>query len=427
MEGRRGCALDAYKIPDFMKKDSLAASSIIVFAGSMATNFGAYVYHLLMGRLLGPEKYGELSSLLSLLYIFTVPLLVAQTVLVKFISGFKAHGEIGKVKSLFVSVTKVFLLVGFIGFPIAFITDGWVTAFLHLSRSTLFFLIYLLFVFSLLSIAIVGVLQGLQKFIWLVAVGAGGIVLKIAFSVPSVAWGVWGVVWAAVLASIGIYLLSFIPLRFLFRAKSKKTDLTRRWIFAYAAPTFLTLLGITSLYSTDIILIRHFFSGQPAGLYAALAVLGKIIFYASSAVGMVLFPVLSERFAKGDSTRKLVLGATGAVSLISFGLTLLYFLFPDTIVGLLFGSAYAQAGSLLGMFGIFIALFSVGNIVSLASLATEKTAVWVVPFVCATVQIIGIALFHGSIRDVILLNIGISALFAAGSGGYYLWRERTYA
>ncbi len=398
----------------------LALNSFIVFAGSMVTNAGAYLYHLLMGRLLGPEGYGELSSLLSLLYIFSVPLLVAQTVLIKFISGFKAHGQIGQVKTLFLSVTKLFILIGVIGFPVALLTDGWVTDFLHLSRPTLFLLLYLLLVFSLLSIVMVSVVSGYQKFIWVVAVGAGAIGFKILLSIPLVAWGVYGAMWAAVAASIGIYLVSLIPLRFVFQVKSKPTTLSKRGVFSYSAPTFLTLLGITSLYSTDIILVRHFFGGEASGLYAALAVLGKIIFYASSSVGMVLFPVLSERFAKGGSTRKLVLSSIGAVALISLGLTLAYFLFPDIIVRSLFGSAYAGAGALLGMFGIFIALFSIGNIVSLACLAIEKTGVWTISFFSALLQIVAILLFHGSIGAVIVMNIGICAIFVLGSGVYYL-------
>ncbi len=418
------------RIKNFRNKlsnNSLALNSIIVFAGTMVTNVGAYLYHLLMGRMLGPSGYGELSSLLSIFYIFNVPLLVGQTVLVKFISGFKAEGKIGQAKSLFLLVTKIFLIIAVLGLPAAFISDGWVVAFLHLSRPLLFLLIYLLFAFSLLSIVIVSTLQGYQKFIWMVLVGVGGIGLKLLISIPFVAWGVYGVLWAAVLASIGIYMTSFIPLRFLFQVVSKPVTLSKKRVFSYFIPTFLTLLGITSLYSTDIILVRHFFSGETAGLYAALGILGKIIFYASSAIGIVLFPVLSERFAKKNSTNKLIISSLGVVSFISMGITLVYFLFPDFIVQALFGKAYTGAGALLGLFGIFITLFSIGNILSLACLAIENTGVWVAPFVCALLQIVGITLFHENIRTVILINIFICSLFVLGSGGYFLWKERLHA
>lgn len=406
---------------------ALFKNSVIVLIGAMVANVLSYAYHLTMGRVLGPSGYGELSALLSLLYIFTVPLLVAQTVLVKFVSGFKAHGDVGQAKSLFLEATKLFIIVSIIGFPIVLISGPSITAFLHLSSPTLFILLYALLVVSLLTVATGSMINGYQKFVWVSVMGALAILMKLLASAPLVAWGVPGMMLAAVIASALVYGLYFVPMRFLLSVKAKATHLSRRVAFGFAVPTLLIQLGITSLYSTDIILVRHFFNAHDAGLYAALAILGKIIFYASSAASMVLFPVLSERFAKGDSTKKLVLGSVGAVSMVSLGLTLGYFLFPDQIVGLLFGNAYAGAGALLGMFGVFIALFSVGNIVSLACLAVGKTGVWVVPFLCAILQIVAIVLFHGSISSVIALNIGISAIFVLGSGGYYLLHERTHA
>lgn len=404
---------------------SLFKNSVIVLIGAMAANVLSYAYHLVMGRVLGPSGYGELSALLSLLYIFTVPLLVAQTVLVKFVSGFKAHGDVGQAKSLFLKTTKLFVVASIIGFPIVLIFGPWITSFLHLSSPILFVLLYVLLVVSLLSVATGSMISGYQKFVWVSVMGALAILMKLLASIPLVGWGVPGMMLAAVIASVLVYGLYFIPIRFLLSVKAKPTRLSRRDAFGFAVPTLLIQLGITSLYSTDIILVRHFFNAHDAGLYAALAILGKIIFYASSAVAMVLFPVLSERFAKGDSTKKLVFGSVGAVSMVSLGLTLVYFLFPDQIVRLLFGNAYAGAGALLGMFGIFIALFSIGNIVSLACLAVGKTGVWVVPFLCAILQIVGIVLFHTSVGSILALNIGISLVFVLGSGGYYLRNIRT--
>lgn len=404
--------------------NKLAFNSAIVFAGSMTANVGSYVYHLLMGRWLGPAGYGEFSSLLSLLYIFTVPLLVGQTVLVKFISGFKAHGEVGQAKTLFVGVTKLFVIVSLMGIPIILVAAPWITSFLHLSSVTLFVMVYILFVISLLTTVTASMVQGYQRFIWFSVLTAGIILSKVILTIPLLRWGLLGAFVAAIIASAVMYLLYFLPLRFILRVKQKPTKLTRQDALGFAVPTLFTLLGITSMFSTDIILVRHFFAAGEAGLYAALAILGKIIFYASSAITFVLFPVLSERTAKGEGTKKLVFSAVGAVAGISSLLTLLYFLFPDLIVRLLFGNAYAGAGIMLGMFGVFIALFSIGNIISSVCLATEKTGVWIVPALCAIVQIIAIAMFHGSIGAILLLNIAIGTVFALGTMGYYFAKNK---
>jgi O-antigen/teichoic acid export membrane protein len=406
---------------------SLARDSAIVFAGSMAANVGAYIYHFLMGRLLGPAGYGELSSLVSILYIFTVPLMVSQTVLVKFISGFKAHGEVGQAKSLFVSVTRLGIIISLVGFPLILVCSPLVTSFLHLSSTTLFFLVYLQFVFSLLTVATASMIQGYQKFVWFSIFSASAVLIKLVLSVPLASWGVFGVLVAAAVSCVILYILYYIPLRFILRVKSKPTNLTKREAITFAVPTLLTLLGVTSIYSTDIILVRHYFPAGDAGLYAALAILGKTIFYASSSVALVLFPVLSEQVAKGKASKKIIGSAIGAVAFVSFGLAFVYFLFPNFIVSMLFGNAYSQAGSLLGLFALFIAFYSVGYIISTICLAIGKTGIWIVPTVCAITQIAAIVLFHGSIGTVIMVNIAVSVLLAVGTLGYYLRGDRTYA
>lgn len=417
--------MDAHKISfhKLIHSDSLARSSAIVFAGTMGANVLAYLYHLVMGRLLGPGGYGELSSLLSLLYIFTVPLLVAQMVIVKFVSGFKAHGEVGQSKSLFIKSTKLFVFSGIIGLPVAFIAAPWVTSFLHLSNPLLVILLYLLLLFSLLTMGATGILTGYQKFVWVSIMGIAAILVKLVLSIPFVAWGVLGVVIASVLSAILLYGLYFIPLRFLFSVRRKPTTLTWRAALGFTGPTLLTQLGITSLYSFDIILVRHFFDAKAAGLYAALAILGKIIFYASSAVPTVLFPLASERTAKGVRTGKLVLTAAAIVALISGVITAAYFLAPRFIIGLLFGNAYTGGEELLGRFAVFLTLFSVGNLVALASLAVGKTKIWVIPVLAAVIQIIGISAFHATIAQVIQIDIGVTAFFALGSLAFYLYEK----
>lgn len=406
-----------------MSSNTLARSSAIVFAGSMTSNVLSYIYHLVMGRILGPSGYGELSSLLSLLYIFTIPLIVAQTVLVKFVSGFKAHGEVGQAKSLFIKAVKLFGVLSVAGFPVIVLAAPWVTSFLRLSSPVLFVYVYLLLVISLFITAGVSMLTGYQKFVWVSVLGTAAILVKIVVSVPMAGWQVPGVMLASVIASLIAGALYIAPLRFLFLAKKQPTNLNRRDAFGFAVPTLLTQLGITSLYTTDIILVRHFFDAQSSGLYAALAILGKIIFYASSAVPLVLFPMASERVAMGVKTKKLILSATSVVAVISVGITLLYFLFPDFIVRMLFGNAYTQAGPKLGYFGIFLSLFSVANIISIACLAVGKTRIWIFAAGAALAQIVGITMYHGTIAQVISMNIAIAVVFVLGSAAYYVYEK----
>ena len=400
--------------------NTLAKNSAIVFVGSMGANIISYVYHLLLGRMLGPSGYGEISSLFSILYIFTVPLIVGQTVLVKFTSQIKATGSLSQAKSLFLKVTKICVITSVIVLPVILLFSVPITAFLHLSSPVLFILVYILFVVTLLSTVTASVLQGYQQFAWFSVLTLAVLIIKVLLSISFVPWGVSGMLFAAIIASISVYGLYFFPLKDILQTTATSAGILKEDAVRFGIPTLLSLLGITSLYTTDIILVRHFFSSAEAGMYAAIAILGKIIYYASSAVSQVMFPVLSEKAAKKQSTNQLIITSLVAVSAMSFVLSGVYFLFPTVIVNMLFGNAYTGAAGVLGQFGIFIALFSVGNIVTMANLAIGKTGVWFIPLICAILQIIAILYIHSTIQSVIMVNIVVCALLVVGTIGYYM-------
>lgn len=404
---------------------SLARDSMIMFVGSMGANVASYVYHLLMGRWIGPSGYGELSSLLSIFYIFTVPLNVGALVLIKFVSGFKAHGEVGQTKSLFVRVTKAAIILCAAVLPIIIAASPAIAKYLHIESPLMFVIVYLIFVFSLLTVIMSSVLQGYQKFLWVSVLGASAVLVKLLLSIPAVQFHVMGVLVAALLSVVIMYGLNFLPLRFLFKATASPMRLTKREAFLFAVPTLLVTLGMTSIYSTDMILVRHYFAAVDAGVYASLALLGKIIFYASSILATVFYPILSERTAKGEKTGQIIGIGLASVTAISLAITAIYFLFPNFIIRMLFGSSYVGGSSFLGLFGIFLVLYSIGNMFTVTFLATGKTKMWIIPVVCALFQIVGISIWHQTIQMVIFINIGISALLVLGLGGYYLRTKNT--
>src|SRR3990167_3803471 len=84
----------------------LFKNSALVFAGSTAANLSGWLYHLFVGRILGPEKYAELSALFALFYILNVLTGVIQVTLVKFFSILKARGDYGQANALFWKMTK---------------------------------------------------------------------------------------------------------------------------------------------------------------------------------------------------------------------------------------------------------------------------------------------------------------------------------
>jgi O-antigen/teichoic acid export membrane protein len=397
----------------------LLMGSAIVFAGSVAANIGAYLYHLFLGRAMGPKGYGEFSSLNSLIYLLMVGTIVLQTVLTRYFSACKARGESGRAHDLFVRVNSKLLVVLGIGFAVSLVAAYPVSIYLHLSSWVSVPLVYIVFAMSALVASTASYSSGYQKFVWVAGVGALAVFLRLALVVPVAHMGVDAVLASYCLAAMIAYGVSFIPVRPVLSVRRERFDTTFKGTVRASIHTFLILLVMTSLYSTDIVLVRHFFPGEQAGWYAALAVLGKIIFYASSAVGQVVLPVVSERAAKNDGSVKIVAAAVGLVAAVSLAGLAVYALFPGMIVHLLFGKSYDPVIGLLVPFGTFMVVYSLANIVVTALLALGKTTVWPAFVVIAVGQILGISLYHPTLSGVIWLNIGLtSVLFAVAVASY---------
>lgn len=397
----------------------LAKSSLVVLIGTMISNIAAYLYHLILGRILGPEGYGELSSLISLLYIFGVPSLVLQTVLTKYFSSYKASGTLGQTKDLFIRASFAVVIALFIFGIVLLVTAPGVLSFLHIRSPISLVLIYGILSFSTLSIINTSVLMGYQHFLLYSFFTAFAIVLKLIISVPlayqGVSWALAGGVFSGAMIYVGYQL----AIAFVYRANQEKHGMKTTQILSYSLPTLLAILGMTSLYSTDIMMVRHFFTIHESGIYAAVAILGKVIFYASSAIATVLFPVIAERTAQKQNAYKLVWVGFLVICGISIMLVGLYTLFPTFITHALFGSRFDGAIQYLGLFAVFMTLFSLSNLFTTICLSLGKTAVWLFTITASLLQIAAISVIHHSLFSIIWINITVCFVMFIGVVFYY--------
>ncbi len=397
----------------------LARGSAIVLAGTTLANTGAYIYHLVVGRILGPVGYGELASLFSFLYILNVPSMVLQTVLTRYIAGFRTKSELGRAKALSLAVLRILCVVLFLGAIILYPFLSLLSEFLHIDKPAALFYTYVTAALWIVGIVQVSLLQGLQRFTTAMVLSNFWIYLRLIGGALGAMFGVTETVIAGVLTSAVAFAAQFWPLRDVYGAKINSIAIPKREFVAYSVPSLLTMLGITSLYSTDILLAKHFLTPVEAGYYAAISVMGKIIFFASSSVSYVLFPVVAERSKTHTDSMRLVYSGVVAVGLVSLAIDIGYFLMPKTALLLLFGESYYPASAYLGWFGIFISFYSVSYLVATTLLGLGKTRVAGIVIAAAVVQIAGIAWFHSSMGAIITVNIIVAAMLTPGLLLYY--------
>lgn len=398
---------------DKIGRNKLLSGSLILLVGSMISNIGGYLYHLLMGRMLGPSDYGTLVSMISILYIFAVPSLTISTVVTKLASVFRAKKDYSKMNSVFRLFSKRFFFLELIIFGFVFLFCGQITDFLNVPQQRMVFIfLATTFLVKFLSPINTGLIQGLQKFSFISAFSVLAVALKLGLGIffVKIGFSIFGAVVGIVFSEFLVYFLSFFPLKFLFSkdqssAKDEWGELSR-----YGLPTFIVILGLTSLYTTDIILVKHFFSGYEAGLYSALGMMGKIIFFASSSVVTAMFPLVAESHEKGESHKNLLFQSLALVLIISVVINLGYFVAPTFFLRALYGSSYLGASPMLGFFGIFLSLYSVVNLLANYFLSIKKTAIAYFVFAASVAQVVMISALHDSIMEVVGVSIFICAL-----------------
>lgn len=401
----------------------LFKNSALVFAGSTAANFSGWLYHLFVGRILGPEKYAELSALFAIFYILNVLTGVVQVVLVKFFSVLKARGDYGQANALFWKMTKRIAVAEVAGLVLVLPFVPFLSNFLHIPSFGYFLLVYAIFATSTITVAGGAALQGFQRFIPFTILSNIGMGLRLITGIVGAFFGVGWTMIANIASSIGTYPFYLLSLRFLFHHKTKPITITGRQAVGYGIPVLLTTLGVTVLNTQDVILVKHYFTSFDAGIYASLSVLGKIIFYASSAVGFVLFPLVAERKELQSDFRRSVLLGLAAVGTMSLAITVVYFLFP-TIVVLPLGSAFVGAAPYLGWFGIFVTFYTMATLLIQTLLAMGATKIWIFTMTAAILQYVLIWIYHGTLYEVTYVNTLIAVILGCSLFIYYRYATK---
>lgn len=402
----------------------LFTGSMVMIIGSNAINFLNYLYHLIMGRLLGPANYGELAALISLMGLFSIVPSSINLVIIKYVSSAKSEAELaGLINWLRVRVVKV-SIVFFIAILIA---TPFITSFLHISKIAYLILFAVTFLIGFQSLFYRSILQGLLKFKETVISILAENSIKLLVSVLLIYFGfrVGGAIFAFLIAVMVGWFITI----FYLKIKTKKADQSPdvKSMAFFAIPVIIQSFAMTSIYSSDVILVKHFFSSHDAGIYAALSTLGKIILFATGPIGSVMFPLVSKRMAKGENYKRVFMLSFAATAFLSGAILLVYFLFPSLAIKLLYGSLFLEAAGLLVWFGIFIACFTLSFLIVSYNLSLGKTKVVIFPAVAALTQIILIWIYHQSLFTVILISIIISALLLAALFIYSIYETRSHA
>lgn len=392
--------------------------------GSNSVNALNYLYHLIIGRLLGPASYGELAALISVVGLLGMIPGSINLVIIKYISAAKTED---KLVNLINWLKRRVLKGALLSALVILIISPLISSFLHIDNLIYLVLIAVFFPFSILALLNRAVLQGLLRFkeMILSLLIESGIKLVLSIVLVYLGYMVGGAMLALAIAGISGWFITRLYLNY---PNKKETDILPeiKSMIAYSFPVLVYTIAATSLYSSDLILVKHFFTSHDAGLYASLSTLGKIIFFGTGPIGSVMFPIISQRYARGIGYEKVFIYSFLATLTISLAILSVYLLVPELAISMLYGSAFRESADLLAWFGLFITLFTLSSLLINFNLSLGRTKVVVLPFFAAIAQITIIWFNHQNLLEVISISILVTALLLVSLLIYSIYAHRKF-
>jgi O-antigen/teichoic acid export membrane protein len=382
-----------------------------------ATN---YASNLIFSRVLTPASYGDLTALLALLVVITVPTGAAQTVIAERVAGHLARGRLDRVRYLIrhaiAHVSVVAIVVG----VLYTLSIPLVVKVLDLQASSPAIALAPLVTLSFLLPVVLGTLQGMDRYFafgtMLLAIALSRIVFGVPWALtPSggsggaIAGQALGV--AVVLAGAA-WLLRGDLIR---RGTGAATSGLRRRLDVRAVSASLAFVGFAVISNLDILLAKLFLSSHDVGLYAALSTIGKLVLFLPAAVAVVMVPNAARvRHSSREAGRVLRIAAmlvvvTTVLAAVPAALQ------PNLVIRAMFGSNYLDAAD--GVLPIVCAGAGLALLYLLVvySVAIEDRRWSMLLGGGILLQITGISLFHDSPAQIALVQAVVVGIVLLGN------------
>ncbi len=389
--------------PKTLRSRVLSGSFILLSGSGLATTL-SLAYNILVARFLGPSGYGTATAVYTLLTLLSSVTLSFQLVSAKIVAqqrspeaksaGYRGFQRAGWACGIFAA-----LLLTLFQIPIS--------NYLNLPNSFLVVTIAIGIAFYIPLGSRRGYLQGAYGFRRLAsnlvlegAIRLGGSLLLILFGL-----GVEGVIAANSAAVIVAYFVITPRLAARVRNPVRLNHGLREMLQA-----MVFFAGQVLINNCDIVLVKHFFVAEAAGLYAVIAMVGRVVFSFSQAIVNSMFPLVAG--TQEEERKDLTVIATALALVLGIGsaLALVLRVMPASVWMRLFGARFHTIGSyslsyLLALYAITAVIYSLSAVVIAYEMSYKIANTSWIQFAFSAVVIGGICLFHSSLRQVILVQL----------------------
>ena len=370
----------------------------------LTVNGGNYLYNLILGRLLGPVQFADVAVLITLLLVLSFAAMTFQLVTAKFAVIFENQ----LFKNFVAKIYKYALIVGlFFGLLTIFFATQLQNIF-NTSSSSMFVIFGVgIPVYFLMSVNR-GFFQGKKNFNLLSITYQFEMLSKLLITL-----GLFFLlkIESSIIISVGILgslLFGLMPFKLSNVFPKKKIVLQKKHSKAiknfFIITAFYELTQII-INNSDILLVKHYFESYEAGLYASLALIGRIVYFIAWMLVMLLLPTVVQLKKDGKETATVLFKYIGYITVISMSIILVCFSFPELIINILFGKSYIAMAPLLWKYAIATSMFAISNIFAYYYLSLDKYVPVIISGVFGMLQMVLVIFYHASLEQVVHMQI----------------------
>ena len=397
-----------------------------LFASTVLVNAGNYLINLILGRVLGPEKFSEASVIATAVLMLSFFAVGIQLCTAKFTAEYYAENNQDQIKVfnqwfnrrvLFISIAIGILII---------VSSGGIQKFLQFNSPWPIVIIGAGIPFYFNLSVKRGYVQGSDQFKKMAFTYLFEMILRFIFTFGLLFYVLSKFDYLTSEAvSVGFF-CSFLAAVWLklpvnkSTAEFKQVDQVKNFIFIIIIYEFSQIL----INNSDVILTKHFFSELDAGLYAAIALIGRVVFFGTWTIVTILFPKVIQKEKLGEPHLQLFWICFSIVLTFGIGIILACYIMPTFIIGLLFGEAYLSVAHLLWKYAIATTLFACANVFAYYYMSLNKYFPVALSVLAGIAQVVLIYIFHESIEEIIIIQIYLMCALLLIMVMYQLYEEK---
>lgn len=396
------------KKPNSLQARIVSGSFVLLSGSGLATAIN-FAYNIAVARFLGPKGFGHATAVYTLLTFVSAVTFSFQIISAKIV----AQQPTPETKSAgYRSFHHQAWACGIVAALILLLFRRGISDYLNLPGPILIALLTVGAAFYVPLGTRRGYLQGAYGFRSLAtnlviegAVRLGGSLLLVMLG-----FGVSGVI-AANSAAVAVAYFAIVPKLAAYAPSPLR--------LAYAARELLQALvffsGQVLISNCDIVLVKHFFLPKSAGIYAAVAMVGRVIFTLSQSVVNSMFPLVAG--SREEDRRDFRVIATALLMVLAMGscIAIALRLTPPSVWRDFLGTNFEIAGKynmsyLLALYAVTTVTYCLSAVIITYEMSYKIANTSWVQLAFSGLVIAGICLFHSSLRQVILVQLILLSL-----------------